>query len=641
MVKFKNISWILCGLPLVIFLACGGGGGESGVSSGPAAPCVTGVAATGMPIAGTVYLKDSAGHEISAASGDGTYTFNITGLTAPFMLKVEWVVNSTTLTLYSCATGSGTANINPLSNLIVAVAAGGVDPGSLYATPAQFAAIAANLSAASTGVRTKLQPLFNKYNTDTDPITGSFTADHTGLDLLFDNIQVTLTNGASQVSIMDISSGSLALKVSTSAIGSAPAAQSWSNPDALIARDPDVAVDVNGRAIVVWSQQLSGTYNIIARGPASETPVSISGGAENSGEPRIATDGSGNAIVVWTQCVGSSSTTRIWTARYASGSGWGAPMQLSTNASGFASGPKVASDSAGNAIAVWSELNTAVNPNHADVFFSRYTKATGLWSSPAMLTNGTNNAHNPHIALNAGGDGLAVWTQDQGNGSVSNDYFDVWGLAYSASGGWGGTATKLNSIPGNRPHYMYDQIAVALDAGGNGMAVWVQADLSLNEIYPFHIWAGKYTAGAGWGTAVVISNNVAGDCYGPDIAMDASGNAIAVWEQQDGVSTAFAAANRFSGGAWGTSGGISDGTGPVLDVHIKTDSAGNARAVWYQPQTGLTAIRSNAYTAGSGWGSATLVSTLPGVDGYMIYPVPRIGMNSAGASFTIWGMDSM
>ncbi|MDD2273916.1 MAG: hypothetical protein PHP95_10685 [Desulfuromonadaceae bacterium] len=36
-------------------------------------------------------------------------------------------------------------------------------------------------------------------------------------------------------------------------------------------------------------------------------------------------------------------------------------------------------------------------------------------------------------------------------------------------------------------------------------------------------------------------------------------------------------------------------------------------------------------------GAATLI----GIDGYQDYPVPRIGMNSSGNSFTVWGIDSM
>ncbi len=38
-----------------------------------------------------------------------------------------------------------------------------------------------------------------------------------------------------------------------------------------------------------------------------------------------------------------------------------------------------------------------------------------------------------------------------------------------------------------------------------------------------------------WGTAVLIETDNAGSAYSPQIAVDAGGNAWAVWEQSDGT----------------------------------------------------------------------------------------------------------
>lgn len=628
--------------------ACGGGSGGFGGSN---AKTVSGVAATGAPIAGTIYLRDAAGRELSLATVDGRYTFNVSALTAPFMLKAEWVVNSTTYTLFSAVSGSGTANINPFSNLIVAVASGGSDPAALYAASGQYLSLSANLGAATVSVLNRLRPLLDKYGAGMNPVTGRFSADHTGLDLLFDNVQVTLTAGADNVIITDRTNGALILSaapasINTAPVATAPVAQSWSNQDAAIANDPDVAVDADGRAIVVWSQKIAGVYSIIARGPADHGAVTISSSADSSWAPKIGIDGSGNAVAVWLQS--NNTNSAIWATRYVAGSGWDTAQQISltSNAIKWANVPQISVDSAGNAVAVWHAQNPTVNSNHFDIFSSRYTLASNSWSAPVILSSNTNTAGNPHVALNASGDGLAVWTEGQDDGSTSNGPMDVWGRRYTSAGGWSGVVTKLNTVSGNVNGYgVYGQTAVAVDSNGNGMAVWVQNSGNVNGSFPFHIWASRFTTAGGWVASAVIANNVAGDCYGPDIAIDASGNAIAVWQQQDGVSTSFAAANRFSGGVWGTSGKISDGSLPILDIHVRADAAGNARAVWYQPEgvfgSFFSTIRSNAYTAGSGWGSAALVSTLVGIDGYQDYPVPRIGMNSSGNSFTVWGIDSM
>ena len=558
------------------------------------------------------------------------------------MLKAQWVVNSTTYTLFSALPGSGNANINPLSNLIVAAASGGTAPATLYATPAQFASMSANISAATATVLNKLQPLLDKYQASQDPITGSFSANHTGLDLLFDNIQVTLTNGAANVSITDVNSGATLLSSSTTAINSALQAQLWGNQDAIIANDPDIAVDTNGRAIVVWAEQISGFYRIVARGPLDNTAVIISSPALNASAPKISIDGSGNAIAVWVQGNSSNTNSSIWGARYSTVTGWDAPLQISgsiSNTNNFANVPQISMDSTGNAVAVWHAVNSSINTNHFDVYSSRYTAGSDSWSTPAVISSGTNTASNSHIALNTSGNGMAVWTEGQDDGTTSNGPMDVWTRRYSSANGWDGTIAKVNSIAGNVAG-IYGQTALAVNINGNAVVAWVQGGIRAISFSPQN----------GWGTDTLIANHptISGNCYSPDVAMDASGNAIAVWQQQDNISSSFTFANRFSGGTWSTALKISDDTSPfVADTHVRMGAAGNAIAVWYQPDTILNSsdfystVRSNRYTIGNGWGSATLVSTLLGIDGISSYPVPRIGMNSNGASFTVWGVDSM
>src|SRR5512133_1880304 len=128
-------------------------GGCSG-SGSPSSPTVAGIAATGAPISGQVHLKDSSAtpKEYTASTGsDGSYSFNAAGLTPPFIVKVDWTNTTGPKTLVSFANGPGTANITPLSQLIVATAAGGSDPATIYTSwaPASRSQIASGLAAAS------------------------------------------------------------------------------------------------------------------------------------------------------------------------------------------------------------------------------------------------------------------------------------------------------------------------------------------------------------------------------------------------------------------------------------------------------------------------------------------------------------
>ncbi|MBC8414157.1 hypothetical protein H8E50_10885, partial [bacterium] len=142
----------------IVLTACGGGGGggvtagasgtgasgtgASGtgvVGAGTAAvtpSILSGIAATGAAIQGTVYLKDSAGTVKSQViASDGSYSFDVTGLTPPFYLRA--ISNDSNIApMHSVAMAPGRANINPITNVAVAAAARTADPGASYDNPA-------------------------------------------------------------------------------------------------------------------------------------------------------------------------------------------------------------------------------------------------------------------------------------------------------------------------------------------------------------------------------------------------------------------------------------------------------------------------------------------------------------------------
>ncbi len=85
---FKAVLLSLSVLALGLAGCSGGGGGpSSGPGAAPAAAnMVTGVAATGAPIAGVVYLIDASSTPVTrqtTTASDGSFSFNATGLTPP------------------------------------------------------------------------------------------------------------------------------------------------------------------------------------------------------------------------------------------------------------------------------------------------------------------------------------------------------------------------------------------------------------------------------------------------------------------------------------------------------------------------------------------------------------------------------
>ena len=80
----------------------------------------------------------------------------------------------------------------------------------------------------------------------------------------------------------------------------------------------------------------------------------------------------------------------------------------------------------------------------------------------------------------------------------------------------------------------------------------------------------------------------------PDVAMDGSGNAVAVWEQFDG-SLNNILANRYSG-AWIAAGLIETGNaGLAANARVAVNAGGRAVAVWEQYDGTRMSIYANRY----------------------------------------------
>ena len=108
----------------------------------------------------------------------------------------------------------------------------------------------------------------------------------------------------------------------------------------------------------------------------------------------------------------------------------------------------------------------------------------------------------------------------------------------ACGGGGGGSAATLppNKAFGTAALIETDNAGnafdpqVAIDTNGNALSVWRQSDGTR-----YNIWANRYTAGTGWGTAALIETDNAGDASSPQVAIDTNGNALAVWQQYDGT----------------------------------------------------------------------------------------------------------
>lgn len=189
---------------VALVAGCGSGGG--GESAGVSPQVVSGVAATGSPLVGQVTLRDSSSvrkDKATVIANDGTFAIDVSDMTAPFLLKASGTADGVDRTLYSFADKPGTANINPLSSVAVANAAGVDDPATVFdkADAATLDKIKSGMPGSVHTLKSKLKVLLDGFSVaNADPVKDPFTADHTGLDGMFDNVKIVIVKGTLTIS---------------------------------------------------------------------------------------------------------------------------------------------------------------------------------------------------------------------------------------------------------------------------------------------------------------------------------------------------------------------------------------------------------------------------------------------------------
>lgn len=201
----------------LILSGCGGGGGGSsaGTPSSGASTVLSGTAATGAGLVGTVTVTDS-NLTVRSVSTDsnGNYSINVSGLAAPFVLRIHATLGSRTYDYYAPATTEdigGTVNITPLSDLILANLATDIAANCAVSNACIAALTKANIDTGIDNLRTLLAPTLTALgiSASADLLHAPFTAgSHTGVDALLDVLNVSLDTATKIATITNVVSGS-------------------------------------------------------------------------------------------------------------------------------------------------------------------------------------------------------------------------------------------------------------------------------------------------------------------------------------------------------------------------------------------------------------------------------------------------
>lgn len=227
----KVLKSITC-IFIAVFSIAAAGCGSSGKAGGPGAT-VSGMAVAGAPVVGTVNIKGANGKtSYSAIRADGSYTVDVSALTAPFIIFAEGHVGGETVSLYSTVSRPGTANVTPATNLAMTLALG-ANPEIVY-PPADIkedgeevadAPATEEIDAAKTKVQELLAEVFAVLDVPEgfDIMNGTFTVG-SAFDKVLDVVKINVETSASdnseaQITITDAMSGETYYEATTTTAG--------------------------------------------------------------------------------------------------------------------------------------------------------------------------------------------------------------------------------------------------------------------------------------------------------------------------------------------------------------------------------------------------------------------------------------
>jgi hypothetical protein len=336
-----------------------------------------------------------------------------------------------------------------------------------------------------------------------------------------------------------------------------------------------------------------------------------SNNAQDSEYPTVAADPRGNAIAVWMQADATDYSLRA--SRFSVTTGlWGSATPIENNPAGHALSPHVAVDRNGNAVAVWRQAEGG----RYSVWANRFNASTSSWGSAAAIeSDNAGDVLVPRVAFDVNGNCIAVWPQSDGA------RFNLYAARMTPAGTWGAPILIETQNTGD-----VGSADLAIDPSGNAIAVWTQSDGTR-----YNVHANRYAAATGaWGSATLIETENLQNSSRPRIAIDANGNAFAVWEYQ-GIY-----ANRYSAtsNSWGAAVPIhSANPGLASDPQVAVDAGGNAFAVWSNVNGTQFGIFANRYsTAVGGWSTATTLNTGTADGTYE----PQLSLSPSGNALAIW-----
>ncbi len=411
-----------------------------------------------------------------------------------------------------------------------------------------------------------------------------------------------------------------ALAVALMATASVFAARAWSSPTnvsgpGLHVIRPRIAVDARGEAVAVW-RRFDDKHSFIqaaSRPPggtwSAPTTISASRRESDVAEPQLAISASGEAVAVWGLNVEREHQYPgrvIQAASRPPGGTWSAPTTLSAKRS-FANEPQIAIDDGGEAVAVWERypfIEGASRP------------PGGAWSAPSKVSKKGRSGGFPDLAINGAGEAVAVWDSYDSTGNAP--------IIQSASRSPGGNWTARANLSAVRQEAAFPQVAI--DATGAAVVVWESKFTVIQSVSrpPGGRWSAVQNLSRVPRRPTALSAPFAGD---PQIAVNAAGEAVAVWDRDAVIQSA----SRSPGGTWSKPTNISAKSAIGFEPQVAVDASGGAVVVWIWRLGNDFIVQGSSRPLGGAWSKPTNLSA----KGRNLFE-PQVVISPVGEALAIW-----
>ena len=239
------------------------------------------------------------------------------------------------------------------------------------------------------------------------------------------------------------------------------------------------------------------------------------------------------------------------------------------------------------------------------------------WTPAVKISADGNQANHASVAINEVGYTLAAWEEGVVERRIMGGVTlleDGWGYFYPQYG------RQLSATGQNAetPH-------VAFNNDNNGVVVWRRFD-GINWIIQTEVMK----VGPEWPIFSSLSAT-GGDASDPRVAMNHSGQVVAVWTRSNGANDIIQAATMTLGGSWSTPVDLSASGQHAAHPRVEINAAGQVVAIWRRSNGTNTIVQAATLNFGQSWSAPVdLSQTGQNADS------PAITLNAKGETLAIW-----